>query len=78
MQVCKSSVLCSLVIQSIFLKYHITVLLFHYHCFIIRECVQHAVFLAFYMGFRLQVVFAPLYMFPINIILTEFAKQHVN
>lgn len=34
-----------------------------------------SVFLLYHMGFRLKTVFARSYMFPINIMLTEFAIQ---
>lgn len=46
-----------------------------YANFTIRQCVQHSVFLLYRMGFRLKMVFALSYMFPIDIMLTEFAIQ---
>lgn len=43
------------------------------------QCVQHKVFLTFFQkGFRLQVVFARIYTFPNDIMLTEFAVQLIT
>lgn len=40
------------------------------------ESVQHRVFLVFWTGFRSQMVFAHMWVPPINIMLTELAIQH--
>lgn len=55
-------------------------ILFFPYCFIHFILLEHCVcaFLTFQMGFRQQEVFACIYTFPIDIVLMEFAEQHIN
>lgn len=49
-----------------------------YSHFTIKDCVQAGVFLVYHMAFRAHVAFVHISTFPINIIVTEFAKQHTT
>lgn len=49
-----------------------------YPNFTIRKCVQHGFPLIFHMDFRPQVTLALIYIFPIDMMLTEFARQRIK
>lgn len=46
--------------------------------FTITEAVQHSVFLVFHTFFRLLLAFVCIYTFPADIMLIEFAIQHIT